>query len=312
MKAICLDSSAPSAAFVERELPIPIAASNELLIRVHAAGVTPTELIWYPTTHTQDGALRQDPVLGHEFSGVVAAVGRDASGFHVGQEVYGMNDWFSDGATAEYCTALPSSVALKPARLSHVEAASVPIGALTAMQGLFDRAELRPGERVLIHGGAGAVGVFAIQLAKRAEAQVFTTASARHAEFLAQLGADHVIDYRTERFEDQLRDLDVIFDAVGGETLRRSWPVLRPGGRMVTIAAAEETVQDERTKAAFFIVEPMHHQLAEIAHLVDQRALKTFVDGTVPLAQASTAYLGTAKRLEGLGKVVVEISTSAL
>jgi len=154
--------------------------------------------------------------------------------------------------------------------------------------------------------------VFAIQLAKRAEAQVFTTASARHAEFLAQLGADHVIDYRTERFEDQLRDLDVVFDAIGGETLRRSWPVLRPGGRMVTIAASGEAVQDERTKAAFFIVEPMHHQLAEVAHLLDQRALKTYVDGTVPLAQASTAYLGTAKRLQGRGKVVVEISTSAL
>jgi len=309
---MCLDSSAPTPAFAERELQMPVPRANELLIRVHAAGVTPTELIWYPTTHTKGGAARLDAVPGHEFSGVVAGVGHEASGFLVGQEVYGMNDWFSQGATAEYCTTLPSSVALKPARLSHVEAASVPIGALTAMQGLFDRAELRPGERVLIHGGAGAVGVFAIQLAKRAEAQVFTTASARHAEFLAQLGADHVIDYRTERFEDQLRDLDVVFDAIGGETLRRSWPVLRPGGRMVTIAASGEAVQDERTKAAFFIVEPMHHQLAEVAHLLDQRALKTYVDGTVPLAQASTAYLGTAKRLQGRGKVVVEISTSAL
>jgi len=291
---------------------VPAPRANELLIRVHAAGVTPTELIWYPTTRTKDGAARLNAVPGHEFSGVVAAVGREASGFLVGQEVYGMNDWFSEGATAEYCTTLPSSVAQKPAQLSHVEAASVPIGALTAMQGLIDRAELRPGERVLIHGGAGAVGVFAIQLAKRAEAQVFATASARHAEFLAQLGADHVIDYKTERFEDQLRDLDVIFDAVGGETLQRSWPVLKPGGRMVTIAAAGEGATDERTKAAFFIVEPMHHQLAEIAHLLDQRALKTFVDGTVPLAQASTAYLGTAKRQEGRGKVVVDISTSAL
>ncbi len=296
---------------MECEVPVPAPRANELLIRVHAAGVTPTELIWSPTTHARDGAARLDAVPGHEFSGVVAAVGHEASGFLVGQEVYGMNDWYSEGATAEYCTTLPSSVALKPARLSHVEAASVPIGALTAMQGLLDHAEVRPGERVLIHGGAGAVGVFAIQLAKRAEAQVFTTASARHAEFLTQLGADHVIDYRTERFEDVVWDLDVIFDAVGGETLKRSWAVLKPGGRMVTIAAAGESAQDERTKAAFFIVEPQHHQLAEIANLLDRGSLKTFVDGSVPLGQAADAYRGMIKRLEGRGKVVVNLAPGA-
>jgi NADPH:quinone reductase-like Zn-dependent oxidoreductase len=307
MKAVCLNFSGPAPALVERELPIPANGPDEVLIRVHAAGVTPTELSWYPTTHARTGEARLHPVPGHEFSGVVEAMGGNASGFNVGHEVYGMNDWFSEGATAEYCVTLPSSIALKPPGLSHAEAASVPIGALTAWQGLIERTELRPHERVLIHGGAGAVGVFAIQLAKRIGAQVFTTASSRHAEFLLQIGADHVIDYKNERFEDLLRDLDVIFDAVGGETLRRSWSVLKPGGRMVTIAASGEEARDDRTKAAFFIVEPNQNQLAEIAHLLDRGGLKTFVDATVPLSQASAAYLGAVQRRHGYGKVVVAV-----
>ena len=127
-----------------------------------------------------------------------------------------MNDWFADGATADYCLSAATSVAVKPSRLSHLEAASVPIGVLTAWQGLFERAKLGPGERILIHGGSGAVGVFVIQLARRAEAHVITTASARNFDFLLQLGANEVTDYRSVRFEDRARDLDVVFDTVGG------------------------------------------------------------------------------------------------
>jgi NADPH:quinone reductase-like Zn-dependent oxidoreductase len=311
MKAMSLDGSTPPQALVEREIPIPTASKTELLIRVHAVGVTPTELSWYPTTHTKDGATRLHAVPGHEFSGVVATVGEDVAGFRVGQEIYGMSDWFSDGATAEYCLTTSSSIAEKPDRLTHVEAASVPIGALTARQGLLERARLRDGERVLIHGGAGAVGVFAIQLAKLAGAQVFTTASSRHEEFLVQLGADHVIDYRAERFEDKVRDLDVIFDCVGGETLQRSWAVLKPGGRMVTIAAENEDSRDERTKAAFFIVEPNYAQLMEIRLLLDRGKLKTFVDGVWPLQDAAAAYFGTAKRPTGRGKQVIDVASRA-
>src|SRR5207244_2617740 len=176
-------------------------------------------------------------------------VGVGADGI-VGQEVFGMNDWYAQGATAEFCCAPPSAIAPKPARLTYVEAASVPIGALTAWQGLFDRARLQAGERVLVHGGAGAVGIFAIQLARLHGAHVTTTASARNLACVSQLGAEQVIDYRAVHFEDNIRDMDVIFDTVGGETLRRSWAVLKPGGRMITIAADSETTTDDRVKQA--------------------------------------------------------------
>jgi NADPH:quinone reductase-like Zn-dependent oxidoreductase len=139
-------------------------------------------------------------VPGHEFSGAIAAVGDDTTGFAIGQDVFGMNDWFSDGAMAEYCIGQPS-VAKKPRRLTHVEAASVPIAALTAWQGLLDRARLRAGERVLVHGGAGAVGVFAIQLARFHGAHVTATASSRNLAFVSQLGAERVIDYQAARLK---------------------------------------------------------------------------------------------------------------
>jgi NADPH:quinone reductase-like Zn-dependent oxidoreductase len=307
MKSVRLDDSKGKPALVEVELPVPQPGPDDILIRVHAAGVTPTELIWYPTTHTKTGEPRLHAVPGHEFSGVVAALGEKAGAFDVGQEVYGCNDWFSDGATAEYCLAQPSTIASKPASLRHVEAASVPIGALTAWQGLLDRAKLRVGERVLVHGGSGAVGIFAIQIARRAGAHVITTASSRNAEFLRQLGAEKVIDYQTERFEELVREFDVVFDGVGGETLQRSWNVLKPTGRLVTIAAESNATADERTKAAFLLVTPNQKQLTEIANLIDRGELKPCVDAVLPLAQAPAAYLGTALRPSGRGKMVIDV-----
>lgn len=306
MKAMSFNQTGGS--LVEREVLVPQPGPGEVLIQVHAAGVTPTEVQWYPTTHTKDGKPRYDAVPGHEFSGVVASLGEGVEDFGPGREVYGLNDWFAEGATAEYCVSVSKNIAAKPRHLSHVETASVPIGVLTAWQGLFGRAHLQAGERVLIHGGSGAVGVYAVQLARRAGAHVVTTASLRHREFLQQLGAEQVIDYRAERFEDLARDIDVIFDGVGGETLARSWDVLKPGGRLVTIAADSEGTADERTKAAFFIVEPNRSQLAEAAALLDRGELRAFVDGVVPLAEASSAYFGTAGRAMGRGKIVVEVT----
>ena len=286
---------------------VPQPKPGEVLIKVHASGVTPTELVWYPTTHRLDGTARNGAVPGHEFSGVIEQLGEGVDGFVTGQAVYGMNDWFGEGATAEYCVAKVGDIALKPAGLSHAEAATVPIGALTAWQGLFDRAALKAGERVLIHGGAGAVGLYAIQLAKRAGAVVLTTASRKHEDFLKELGADVVIDYREERFEDKVGSADVVFDGVGGETLKRSWGVLRNEGRLVTIAADSEGTADEKAKKAFFIVEANGKQLAEIAEMLEKGELRTVLDGAVPLADAESAYLGKAKREHGRGKVVVSI-----
>jgi NADPH:quinone reductase-like Zn-dependent oxidoreductase len=279
------------------------------LIRVHAAGVTPTELLWSPTTHTKSGTARTFAVPGHEFSGVIAATGKDVQDFAAGDEVYGMNDWYVDGATAEFCITLPQNIARKPAILSHEAAASVPIGALTSWQGLIDRAKLAPGERVLIHGGAGAVGLYAVQLAHICGARVITTVSAQDIDFVKRLGADEAIDYKTSRFENEVRDVDVVFDAVGGETFERSWGVLKPGGRMVTIAADGEGTAEQRVKDAFFIVEPNQTQLVEIAKKLDAGHLRAFVKATVPLNEASAAYSGAVMQKSRYGKIVIAVST---
>jgi NADPH:quinone reductase-like Zn-dependent oxidoreductase len=308
MKTMRLNDDIANRSLLEFESPIPRPGSDEVLVRVHAAGVTPSELLWYPTTHTKTGEPRLNAVPGHEFSGVVAAIGDKVSDFRVGSEVYGLNDWFAEGATAEYCIAQTSCIDFKPRRLSHVEAASVPIGALTAWQGLFDRAGVTKGERVLIHGGSGAVGVYAIQMARRAGAHVFTTASAGNIELLKQLGADEVFDYKSAPFEDRVTDVDVVFDGVGGTTLERSWNVLKPSGRLVTIAADSETTKDERTKAAFFIVEPNKQRLAELADLFDCGELKPFVDAVLPWKEASAGYFGAVKRKKGCGKLVIAVA----
>jgi NADPH:quinone reductase-like Zn-dependent oxidoreductase len=222
----------------------------------------------------------------------------------VGDAVFGLNDWFADGPTAEYCIADTTGIAHKPETLTHAEAAAVPIGALTAWQGL-ERARLQAGQRILVQGGAGAVGVFVIQMARLRGAHVISTASARNLELVRGLGAERAIDYASERFENQVQDLDVVFDCVGGDTLRRSWSVLGPGGRMVTIASDGEASVDARVKDAFFIVEPSSQQLAEIGKLLDQGKLRVFVDAEVPLSEAAAAYARKIGTRRGYGKTVI-------
>jgi NADPH:quinone reductase-like Zn-dependent oxidoreductase len=192
--------------------------------------------------------------------------------------------------------------------LTHIEAASVPIGALAAWQGLFDRARLQVGEQILVHGGAGAVGVFAIQLARSRGAHVTATASARNLAFVSQLGAAQVIDYRAVRFEDNVRGMDVVFDTVGSDTLQRSWAVLKPGGRMITIAADSEYTTDDRVKQAFFIVEPNHQQLTQIGSLLEAGDLQPVVDTVLPLTRASEAYTEEVRQRRGRGKLVVAVA----
>ncbi len=308
MKAMQLNKADQEPRLILVELPKAEAGVGEILVQVHAAGVTPTELLWYPTTHTKSGTARMSAVPGHEFSGVIAAIGKGVQDFEVGDEVYGMNDWFADGATAEFCITLPQNIARKPATLNHVAAASVPIGALTARQGLIDRAKLEPGERMLVHGGAGAVGLYAVQLAHIHGAHVITTVSTQDIDFVKQLGADEAIDYKASRFEKEVRDVDVVFDAVGGDTLERSWGVLKPGGRMITIAADAEGTADQRVKDAFFIVEPNQKQLVEIAKQLDAGHLKAFVKTTVPLNEASDAYSGAIREKNKHGKIVIAVS----
>ena len=238
MNAIQLNSRGGPEALAYGPAAVPRPGAGEILVRVRAAAVTPTELLWVPTWTTRAGEPRPFPIIpGHEFSGEVHGVGPGVNDVAVGEAVFGMNDWFGDGAQAEFCVARTVDVAPKPKSVDHVTAAVVPISALTAWQGLVERAKLARGERVLIHGAAGSVGLFAVQLARGIGAYVIATASEHNVEFARGLGADEVIDYRARPFEDAATGVDVVFDTVGGDTLARSWPILRPGARMVTIAA---------------------------------------------------------------------------
>jgi NADPH:quinone reductase-like Zn-dependent oxidoreductase len=272
--------------------PVPEPQAGEILIQVSAAGVTPTEKLWYTTTHHADGTTRSRAIPGHEFSGTVAALGAGATSYRPGDAVFGLNDWFAEGATAEFCIATPSNLALKPSSLSHAQAAAAPIGSLTAWQGLHLHAKLQKGERVLIHGGAGAVGLFAVQLAKSQGAYIIATSSKVNIDFVKQLGANEVIDHRERRFE-EAGPVDVIFDTVGGETRDRSWHLLKPGGRLVTIAADAESNTDPRVKNAFFIVEQNGEQLAALGKLFDSGELKAFVKAELPIEEADHAYSGS-------------------
>jgi NADPH:quinone reductase-like Zn-dependent oxidoreductase len=308
MKAMQVNKADQGPVLIPVELQKPEAGLGEILVHVHAAAVTPTELLWYPTTHTKSGTARTRAVPGHEFSGAITEIGKDVQDFEVGDEVYGMNDWFADGAIAEFCITLPQNIARKPATLSHEAAASVPIGALTSWQGLIGRARLERGERVLIHGGAGAVGLYAVQLAHIRGAHVTTTVSTQDIDFVKRLGADEAIDYKASRFEKEVRDVDVVFDTVGGDTLERSWGVLKSDGRMITIAADSEGTADQRVKDAFFIVEPNQKQLVEIAKQLDAGHLRAFVKTTVPLNEASAAYSGAVREKSGYGKIVIAVA----
>ncbi len=281
---------------------------GQVLIEVEAAGVTPTELLWYPTDHTVDGKVRVGAVPGHEFSGRIAALGAGVVGWALGDAVYGMNGWFDDGAMAAYCVTTPAQIAAMPQNLSFVQAATVPISALTAWQGLFEKGRLKPGERVLIHGGAGAVGMYAVQLARHHGAYCATTASGTDEELLARLGADQVIDYRTTRYEEVGGRFNLVFDCVGGQTLERSFAVLNPGGRVVTIAASAEAEREGRVKDAFFIVEPRVKELEAVRTMIEQERLLTFVKADVPMEDGAEAFRGRVTGT-GRGKVVIVVRT---
>jgi NADPH:quinone reductase-like Zn-dependent oxidoreductase len=291
MKAIYLATRGGAEALMSGEILRPNPDPAQLLVKVHATAIMPTEVQWAPTFQTQLGGPRPFPiVLGHEFSGVVAGVGPNVKGFKSGEEVFGLNDWFTNGAQAEYCLVDESGLARKPKSLNHTEAAVVPISALTAWQGLFEKANLQREQRVLIHGAAGSVGMFAVQLARWRGARVIATASAANLEFVRALGADQVIDYRKTRFEDVICDVDVVFDPVGGETLDRSWKVLQPGGTVVTVATSSGQSTDPRVHDAFMIVRADGSQLEQIARRIDAGELRVYLEQTFTLDEARQAY----------------------
>jgi NADPH:quinone reductase-like Zn-dependent oxidoreductase len=291
MKAIRLHQIGGFESLLYEDAPKLSPKDEQVLVRVHATAITPTEFAWYPTFHTPDGGARPFPViLGHEFSGVVDAIGPACTGVQIGDPVYGMSDWFIDGAQAEYCLTVSANIAPKPVTLDHAQAAAVPISALTAWQALIDRAPLSEGKRVLVHGAAGGVGSFAVQVARYQKAYVIATASTVNVDFVTALGANEVIDYRTTRFETVVRDVDVVLDTVGGDTRDRSWGTLNKGGRLVTIAADAEQFTQPRVRDAFFIVEPHRRQLIEISHLIDIGVLRPIVGSVFSMEHFRQAY----------------------
>ncbi len=294
---------------VYEEAPLPSLAPDDVLVRVHASGVTPTELDWPSTWLHHDGTPRTPPIIpGHEVAGIVEAVGPAAAGVSAGDEVYGLIDFRRDGADAECVAVRAAELAPKPATLTFTEAAAVPLSALTAWQALFDHGDLQSGQQVLIHGGAGGVGSFAVQLARWRSAHVVATASARDAELVRDLGADEVIDYRTQRFEEVVADMDLVFDTVGGETWERSWDVLRPGGRLVSIAVPRPPERENRDdrRAIWFVVESNRTQLIDIGGLIDGGHLRPIVSAVLPLAEGRAAY-GAGQNGRGPGKAVLRV-----
>jgi len=307
MKAIYLEKKAGPEGLVAGEIPRPNPKDDEVLVKVHATSVSPAEFDWFTTFNLPFGEPRPFPiVLSHEFSGMVESIGAAVTGFYPDDEVFGLNDWFVNGAQAEYCVAKATALARKPKSLFHVQSAVVPIPALTAWQGLVQKAKLERGQRVLIHGAAGGVGSFAVQFAHWRGAHIITPISSGNFDFVRSLGADELIDYRTTRFEEIVKEVDVVFDTVGGETLERSWPLLAPGGRLVTVATQSNGAVEPRVRDAFMRVLPEGAQLTWIGRLIEQGEIKAHVGPIFPLAAAKLAY---ARASHGLrrGKIALRV-----
>jgi NADPH:quinone reductase-like Zn-dependent oxidoreductase len=290
--------SADVSGIVVESVPVPVPGPDELLVRVRATAVTADELTW-PEAYPQ--------IPCHDLSGVVAATGPGVAGWQPGDAIYGLVGFDLPGAAAEYVTVPAADMAARPASVDPVAAAALPLGALTAWQALHQHAAVRPGQHVLVHGGAGGVGAYAVQLAAAAGAEVTATASARDHEFVADLGARRVIDY-TGRFEDEVSGADIVIDPVGGETMARSWPVLRPGGILVAIAQNPRGQHGGRedVRGVFFVVEPDGPQLRELARLADDGLLRPVVSAVFGLSEIAEAFRAQRSRHRP-GKVLIEV-----
>src|SRR5215831_8136036 len=305
MKAVRLHGRGGPEQLVYEEAPQPQPGPGEALVRIGASGVIANELKWDETYQTVTGAPRPFPVPGPDLSGVVVAAGPGVTDLAVGDTVYAMLGYGRDGAEEEYTIALPSELAPRPRTLDDIQAAASPLSALTAWQALFVHGGLAAGQTALIHGAAGGVGVFATQLARWKGARVIVTSSARDADFVRELGADEVLDYATTRFEEMVHDVDLVFDTVGGETLARSWQVVKPGGALVSVVSplSGQPLRED-IRYIYFIVEPSGAQLREIGALIDAGQIHPVVDQVFPLAQARQAYEAAATG-HPRGKIVI-------
>lgn len=308
MKAVQIKQFGGRDVMALNDINVPVPAANEVLIKVKAAAVNPVD--WKIREGYLEGmlAFEMPLTLGWDVSGEVVEAGADVNNLNVGDAVYSRPEITKNGSYAEYIVVTATEVALKPAALTWQEAAGVPLAALTAWQSLYEMTNVQAGDRVLIHAGSGAVGQFAIQLAKLRGAYVYTTTSAKNTELVLGLGADQAIDYHQEDFS-ELKDIDVVFDTIGGDTLANSWKVLKKGGRLVSICdMPDEAVAASHEVSPFFcFVQPNSEQLTELAKLADDGKLKVNIDSEFPLSDVAKAH-ERSESGRAQGKIIINVS----
>jgi NADPH:quinone reductase-like Zn-dependent oxidoreductase len=291
------------------EAPMPEPKLGEVLVRVHAASVNPADAKLAKDALRGFVTVDLPWIPGGDFSGVVKTLGPGIRDLKIGDAVFGSRPTGTQGTSAEFVAVPATTVTAKPKLLTHVEAASVPIGAQTAWQGLFEHGQLEPGQTVLIHGGSGGVGTFAVQLAHWKGARVLATGSADNLDYIRALGADEAIDYQQMRFETVAKDVDLVFDLAGGETQTRSFEVIKPGGRLISTVSppSEQDAARYEVYAYQMHMQASGPQLAEIAALLDSGAIRTFVTKTYPLDKTADAWREIAGG-HTRGKIVLEIA----
>ena len=289
------------------EVPRPEPKENEALVRVIASSVNPADPLTLSGKYAQAFGTHLPLIPGYDIAWIVEKTGSNVTKLKVGDAVYGYPTF--GGGWAEYVIVKEWEVAAKPSSLNFVESASVPMGALTAWQALVDVAQLQPGQTVLVHGGSGGVGSFAVQIAKARGARVIATASTTNQDLLKQLGADVAIDYTKTRFEEIAKDTDAVLDPVGKETLARSYDVVKKGGIVMSLVARPDPVELEKRgiRGATISVHPDAEDLAEIARLIDAGKIKPIVTEVLPLSQAVAAQRQAATH-HTRGKIVLRIA----
>ncbi|KWV59719.1 quinone oxidoreductase [Rhizobium altiplani] len=290
------------------EIEVSTPETDEVIVRVHAAGVGP----WDGWIRSGNSALPQPLplILGSDISGVIVAVGRGVDHLQIGDQVYGVTNKRFCGGYAQHAVAKASMLGKKPPSIDHVAAASLPVIAVTAWQALFDQAGLVQGQTVLIHGAAGNVGAFAVQFAKHAGLNSICTASSEDIERVRSLGAGRVIDYKATRFEDEVHDVDAVMDFVGGESQTRSFNVLKRGGTLISAVSKPDQALAERhgVTARFFLVDVSTESLRRISTLLDENALEANVGVKIPFEQARDAHLMLEGQLpRPKGKIVLVV-----
>lgn len=309
MKAVRIHEYGGPEKLVLEEIPIPAIAPDDVLIKVYASGVNPVD--WKIREGLRKNAFPSElPLtLGWDVSGVVEAVGAEVTDLKKGDNVYTRPNIGRNGSYAEYIAVKASEVAIKPKTIDHVTAAGIPLAALTAWQALFDYGKLQSGQKVLILGASGGVGSFAVQFAKWKGAHVIGVCSSKNVDFVRSLKADQVIDYKTEHYQNILKDVDLVFDAVGGEAKTHAWKVLKEGGSFVSITGKpDDTDPAAKGKHAFvFLVQPNKEQLTQIAGLIDSGVVRPVISTVLPLAEAGKAQEMLQQGLNTRGKIVLKV-----